>query len=182
MHRGTFTAPVGPEAAVDLLGPGANVVVPPAHREPPTGPDALAAAAPGLQGVRVHQMHALRDRPYLDGRFGDRLRHVSYFLSPVTRPHHAVGVVDVVPANFSEVPMLLRRLDRLLVAAAASAPDRHGFFSLGTNADYVSSLVGRAPLFLEANPRMPRTFGRSLVHISQVTGWCEADHPLVAVS
>jgi acyl-CoA hydrolase len=70
----------------------------------------------------------------------------------------------------------------LLVVAAASPPDRHGFFSLGTNADYVSSLVGRAPLFLEANPRMPRTFGRSLVHISQVTGWCEADHPLVAVS
>ena len=28
---------------------------------------------------------------------------------------------------------------------------------------------------------MPRTFGRSLVHISQVAGWCEADYPLVAV-
>ena len=181
MHRGTLTASVGPEAVVDLLVPGSNVVVPLANGEPVTVLDAIEAAAPGLAGVRVHQMHALRDRPYLDGRFGDRLRHVSYFLSPVTRPHHVAGAVDVVPANFSEVPTLLRGLDRLLVVAAASPPDRHGFFSLGTNADYVSSLVGRAPLFLEANRRMPRTFGRSLVHISQVSGWCEADHPLVAV-
>jgi acyl-CoA hydrolase len=124
-------------------------------------------------------MHALHDRPYLDGRFGDRLRHVSYFLSPVTRPHHAAGTIDVVPANFSDVPLLLRGLGQLLVVASASPPDRHGFFSLGTNADYVSSLVGRAPLFLEANRRMPRTFGRSQVHVSQVAGWCEADYPLL---
>ena len=27
---------------------------------------------------------------------------------------------------------------------------------------------------------MPRTFGRSQVHVSQVAGWCEADYPLIA--
>jgi acyl-CoA hydrolase len=181
VHRGAFAAPAGPEAVVDHLVPGTNVVVPLANGEPVTVLDAIEAAAPSLSEVRIHQMHALHDRPYLDGRHGDRLRHVSYFLSPVTRPHHAAGTIDMVPANFSAVPLLLRCLERLLVVASASPPDRHGFFSLGTNADYVSSLVGRAPLFLEANRRMPRTFGRSLVHISQVAGWCEADYPLVAV-
>src|SRR4029450_7256446 len=31
------------------------------------------------------------------------------------------------------------------------------------------------------NARMPRTFGRNQVHVSQVVGWTEADRPLVAV-
>ncbi len=170
------------ESVIELLGVGTNVVVPIANGEPVSVLDAIEAAAPGLDGVRVHQMHALHDRGYLDGRYGDRLRHVSYFLSPVTRPHFAAGTIELVPANFSEVPLLLRRLDHSLVVASASPPDRHGFFSLGTNADYVSSLVGRAPMFLEANRQMPRTFGRSQVHVSQVAGWCEADYPLVAVA
>jgi acyl-CoA hydrolase len=68
-----------------------------------------------------------------------------------------------------------------LVLAAASVPDRHGYFSLGVSADYVASFVGRAPFFLEANRQMPRTFGRNQVHISQVVGWAEVDRPLVEV-
>jgi acyl-CoA hydrolase len=66
-----------------------------------------------------------------------------------------------------------------LVLAAASLPDRHGYFSLGLNADYVSSFIGRARFFLEANAQMPRTFGRNQVHVSQVLGWVEVDRPLV---
>ena len=69
-----------------------------------------------------------------------------------------------------------------LVVAAASPPDRHGYFSLGLNADYVASFIGRARFFLEANRQMPRTFGRNQVHISQVVGWTEADYPLVEVA
>ena len=38
-------------------------------------------------------------------------------------------------------------------------PDAHGYFCLGTNADYVAPFIGRVPFFLEVNPRMPRTFG-----------------------
>jgi acyl-CoA hydrolase len=172
--------PVAAAAVLDLIGPGTNLVVPLANGEPVTVMDAIEGAGDRLEGVRVHQMHALHERAYLGGRFGDRLRHVSYFLSGVTRPHFEAGCVELVPANFSEVPALMRALDRVLVLAAASPPDRHGFFSLGTNADYVASLIGRAPLFLEANRRMPRTFGRSQVHVSQVAGWCEADYPLIA--
>jgi acyl-CoA hydrolase len=43
----------------------------------------------------------------------------------------------------------------------------------------VSSFIGRARFFLEANQRVPRTFGRNQIHISQVSGWCRADYPLV---
>ncbi len=173
--------PGRPEAVLEHLVPGTNIIVPLANGEPSTLLDVVEAHAGHLEHVRVHQMHTLHDRAYLDGRFDTNLRHVSYFLSPVTRRHFAAGTVDLVPANFSEVPLLMRDLPQPLVLAAASPPDRHGFFSLGTNADYVSSLVGRAPLFLEANHQMPRTFGRSQVHVSQVVGWCEADYALIEV-
>jgi acyl-CoA hydrolase len=171
--------PSGPDEVLDHIDEGADLIVPLANGEPKELLDAIDAHADNLRGVRVHQMHALRDRPYLHGVYGDRLRHVSYFLSAVTRKAFAEGGCDLVPANFSEVPMLLRRTTKCsLVVAAASPPDRHGYFSLGTNADYTARFIGRAPVFLEVNPNMPRTFGEHTLHVSQVVGWTEADHPL----
>src|ERR687883_62866 len=59
-----------------------------------------------------------------------------------------------------------------------SPPDRHGYFSLGTHADYAAALIGEVPFFVEVNHQMPRTFGENQVHLNQVVGWCEADYPL----
>ena len=181
-RRATLDPAPSAEAVVDHLRPGTDVIVPLANGEPVGLLDAVEDAAATLDAVKVHQMHALHDRPYLHGRHGDRLRHVSYFLSPVTRPAFHEGGLDLVPAHFSEVPAVLRhRARHPLVLAAASPPDRHGYFSLGTNADYVAPLIGHVPFFLEANARMPRTFGRNQVHITQVVGWTQADYDLVEV-
>lgn len=160
-----------------------DVIVPLANGEPVSLLDAIEANADRFDGVRVHQMHALHDRPYLHGAAGDHLRHVSYFLSHVTRPCFAAGTIDLVPANFSEMREVLRARTRdPLVIAAASPIDRHGYFSLGVSADYVASFIGRARFFLETNPRMPRTAGRNQLHVSQIEGWCEVDRPLVEVA
>jgi acyl-CoA hydrolase len=176
-------APVGAAAVLDHIGPGADLIVPLANGEPVVLLDAIEDAAAGLDRVRVHQMHALRDRRYLHGDFGERLRHVSYFLSDVTRPCFRAGTVDLVPNHFSEMRAILKdRTHDPLVLAAASPPDRHGYFSLGLNADYVASFIGRARFFLEANRRMPRTFGRNQIHISQIEGWTESDVPLIELA
>ena len=173
-------ASAGAEAVLEHIRPGADIILPLANGEPCTLLDAIEANVGDLKGVKVHQMHALHDRPYLHGVFGDRLRHVSYFLSDVTRPAFRAGTVDLVPNNFSEMRNILReRTTDPLVLAAASPPDRHGYFSLGLNVDYVASFIGRARFFLEANAQMPRTFGRNQVHVSQVVGWTEADYVLV---
>jgi acyl-CoA hydrolase len=176
-------ASASPTAVLDHIGVGSDLIVPLANGEPVTLLDAVEGAAEQLDGVRVHQMHALRDRPYLHGAFGDRLRHMSYFLSHVTRPCFHDGTVDLVPNHFSEMRTILRdRTVDPLVLAAACPPDRHGYFSLGVSADYVASFIGRARFFLEANRQMPRTFGRNQVHVSQVVGWVEADYPLIEVA
>lgn len=175
-------AAVGPEAVLDHLAADGDLIVPLANGEPVAVLDAVEAAAERFTRVRIHQMHAVHDRPSLHGAFGDRIRHRSYFLSAVTRPCFAAGTIDLVPANFSEMRQLLTDTTTdPLIAAAASLPDRHGYFSLGVSADYVASFIGRGRFFLEANRQMPRTFGRNQLHVSQVAGWCEVDRPLVAV-
>jgi acyl-CoA hydrolase len=174
--------PSSAEAVLDHIAPGADVIVPLSNGEPRTLIDVLDAHADELERVRVHQMHAVHDHPYLHGDYGSHLRHVSYFLSPITRPAFAEGGCDLVPAHFSEMPLLLRRETRhSIVLAAASPPDSHGYVSLGTNADYAARFIGEVPFFLEVNPQMPRTFGENSVHLSQVAGWSHADYPLVEV-
>lgn len=175
-------APNQPGDVLDHIGAGTQIVTPLANGEPTAVLDAIEAAADGLDGVRVHQMHAIHDRPYIRGEFDERLRHISYFLSHVTRPHFANGSIGLVPAHFSEVYQIMKsRMDDPLVVAAAAPPDRHGYFSLGVSADYTSSFIGRARFFLEVTDHMPRTFGRNQLHMSQVVGWCRSDRPLVTV-
>lgn len=174
--------PVEAVRVLDHLVPDADVIVPIANGEPTALLDAVEAGHERLQGVRVHQMHVLHDRPYLHGDLRPNLGHVSYFLSHVTRPAFWEHGLDLVPANFSEVPALLaERTGCDLVVAAAAPMDRHGYFSLGTSADYTASLIGKAPFFLEVNPRMPRTHGRNQVHVSQAVGVVEHEAALVEV-
>jgi acyl-CoA hydrolase len=170
-----------PDAVLDRLTPGADAIVGLGNGEPVTVIDAVEDGADRLRDVRLHQMLPLRDRRYIDGEVPN-LRHVSWFLSPHDRAAFHAGKCDLVPNSFSEVPALMRKTTKRTIAlAAASPPDRHGYFSLGPHAEYVAPLIGEVPFFLEANAQMPRTFGESQVHVSDVVGWCEADYPLIEV-
>lgn len=174
--------PSAPEAVLDHVPSRADVLVPMANGEPVALLDVLEAEHQRLDRVRIHQMFVIHERAYLNGECGDHLRHVSYFLTAVTRKAYWAGHIDLVPNHFSEVPALMRSSTRCsLVIASATMPDAHGYFSLGTNAEYVASMIGRVPFFLEANPQMPRTFGLNQIHVSQIVGWCESERPLAEV-
>jgi acyl-CoA hydrolase len=169
-------------SAEDVLGHiavGGDVIVGAANGEPKTVIDAIEAGADFAEVVRLHRMLPVRDRDYFEGKVKG-LRHVSWFLSPHDKDAFHRGECDLVPNNFSEVPMLMRRtLVEPLVTVAVSPPDSHGWFSLGTNSEYSAAMIGELPFFLEVNAQMPRTFGENQIHISQILGWCEADYPLV---
>jgi acyl-CoA hydrolase len=167
------------EEVLGHIAVGGDVIVGLGNGEPKTVIDAIEANADRLEEVRLHQMLPLRDRPYIEGEVKG-LRHVSWFLSPHDKAAFHRGDCDLVPNNFSEVPALMRRTVREpIVLAAASAPDPHGYFSLGCHAEYAAAMIGEMPFFLEVNMQMPRTFGENQIHVSQILGWCEADYPLV---
>jgi acyl-CoA hydrolase len=174
-----------PNAATDVLkyvGPGANIVVPIGFGEPPTLIDTLEEHAAELDHVRIHQMDPFIERRYIRGEFGDHLRHISYYLGPGSRQAYWDGHVELVPNHFSEAAMLLRdTVHPSLVLAAASGPDEHGYFSLGTNADYAASFIDEVPFFLEVTGAQPFTYGQNHIHISTVAGWVKTDAPLPTI-
>ena len=170
-------------AALEHIESGADLIVGLGNGEPVSVIDAIedGFAARGLEDVRIHQMLPLYPRRYMRGEIAG-LRHVSYFLSGHNRQAYHDGHCDLVPNNFSEVPHLMRAATKCsLLLASASPPDAHGFFSMGPDAEYIAALSGEYPVFIEANARMPRTYGENQVHIRDVVGWCDHDHPLIEV-
>jgi acyl-CoA hydrolase len=167
-----------PEAVLEHVRDGSDVVVGVGNGEPRAVLDVIEANASRFRDVRLHQMLPLRKRGYIEGECGG-LRHVSWFLSPASRDAFHRGACDLVPNNFSEVPRLMRSLAPSLVVATVSPPDRHGYFSLGCHAEYTAAFIGELPFFVEVNPRMPRTFGENQLHVSQLAGWCEAESPMI---
>ena len=133
-----------------------------------------------LANVKVHQLLALRERDYIHGKMKGHLSHISYFLSGATRKAYWEGHVELIPNVFQEMYSLLQKTtQKPIVMATVSPMDEHGYFSLGTNADYVADFTGEVPFVLEVNKYMPRTFGANEVHISQIAGFIENDVPLM---
>jgi itaconate CoA-transferase len=88
-------------------------------------------------------------------------------------------VVFYMPGNFSAMPRTLRQIgiDAFIVMVAPM--DKAGFFSCGTNSDYTIPAARVAKkVIVEVNPRMPRTFGDSMLHISEIDAIVENESAL----
>jgi itaconate CoA-transferase len=111
----------------------------------------------------------------------------SFFINPrdrlLIRQQARTGrkLVSFVPVHFSDIPRLFEELIDLDTFLVTVAPmDRSGFFSLGTNNDFASTAARRAKrLVVEVNSNMPRVFGQSQIHISEVSAIVENDVPLM---
>ena len=93
------------------------------------------------------------------------------------------SMMEFVPSSFHEVGRLLTEFiqpDCFMVTV--SPMDKHGYFSLGTNADYGASVIRKAKtVVVEVNRHMPRTFGECSVHISEIDAIVEHHTPLVEI-
>ncbi len=166
---------------IDWLPSGADIIVAPANGEPVVLLDMLESGAAGLEDVMVHQILPMQRREYMYGRVPN-LSHTSYFLSGANRQAYHEGHVKLVPNHFHEVPKILRQSTKMTAIFTVVSPmDEHGYFSLGTQSDYISEFVGKVPFFIEINEHMPRTVGCNQIHVSQVTGAVEHHRPLVEV-
>jgi acyl-CoA hydrolase len=79
------------------------------------------------------------------------------------------------------VPLLFKRrriqLDVALVQV--SAPDKHGFCSLGTSVEATLAAIKTAHhVIAQVNPQMPRTHGDGLIHISSFDSFVESNEPV----
>jgi itaconate CoA-transferase len=92
--------------------------------------------------------------------------------------------VYYVPNSFSQSVRFFTEhihVDTFLVTV--SPMDRNGYFTFGTNNDYTSTAARTAKrLIVEVNRHMPRVYGRSSLHISEVDAIVENDAPLLTLT
>jgi len=112
-----------------------------------------------------------------------------FFMGDPDRKMVALGLsegrkyLSYVPINFSNIPRALTEHIQVNTFVVTVSPmDQSGHFSLGTNNDYASTVLHHCNrVIVEVNRNMPRVFGDSLVHISEVDAIVENHIPLVQV-
>lgn len=174
------------EKAVEAIKSHDDVVLANFCGEPRLLPMALMNRAPDLVGVRIFHFMVngpFQDR-YLEPGMEKHIRCATAFSgrSKSVRQLVREGRADFYPVTFGNTPRLLRegdfKSDVFLVTV--SPPDKSGYCSLGVSVDYAWGVLERPPrvVIAEVNPNMPRTQGRSFIHISQIDYIVEVDEPI----
>ena len=183
------------DGAVALISSNSIVAIGQAVCQPRALMEALAvrAEAGSVDNVKVYYMHAEENmkRSLLRYELMGRIKPYCMFMQEAERELIKRAqedgdrkVVYYVPNSFSQSIRFFTEhihVDTFLVTV--SPMDRNGYFTFGTNNDYTSSAAREAKrLIVEVNRHMPRVFGRSSLHISEVDAIVENDAPLLALT
>ncbi|MBW8294485.1 acetyl-CoA hydrolase/transferase C-terminal domain-containing protein [Sphingopyxis sp.] len=183
------------DEAMECVSSGMNLAMGMAVAEPPALLEALARRIEdaGIGDLKLWYFHSLdaAGNTVLRRELLDRLRPHCMFLSRIERALikddpllGSYGPVEFVPVAFSASPQLLsERVDIDACITTVSPMDRHGWFTFGTSNDYTSTAARSARrLVVEVNPAMPRVFGDSLLHVSEVDAIVENNTPLPEIT
>jgi len=178
--------------AVAQLTPVKNLILGMSVAMPPALMEAAAAALrrDELQCLDVYYMHGSRalQSTLLSIDLRDKVRPHPLFMSAHDRKTYQSledpSWMQFVPATFHQAGRLLtEHIEPDCFMVTVSPMDKHGYFSLGTNADYGASVIRKAKkVIVEVNRHMPRTFGECTVHISEIDLIVENDVPLPEIS
>lgn len=173
---------VTPEEAVKNIKSGDRVVIGHACAEPSTLVDALIANKERYKDVEIVHMLPMGKSEYVKSEMKPHFHHNAIFVGPSTREAVENGRADYTPCFFYEVPSLFKEghlpVDVALISV--SKPDRHGCCSFGISNDYTKPAAECAKIVIaEINDQMPRTFGDSFIHISDIDYIVETSRPLI---
>lgn len=170
-----------PEQAVTLIQDGDRVVFGHAVGEPIIFQRTMARMAEQFHNVEVAHMVYLGSGEYLQPGMEEHFRHNALFVGGPARKAIAEHRADYTPAFFSDVPHMFRdgTLPVDVFAFTCSTPDERGYVSIGLSCDYTWEGVKSAKTVIaEVNPNMPRTFGESFVHVSEIDAFIQSWEPL----
>ncbi|MTI46473.1 acetyl-CoA hydrolase/transferase family protein [Sporosalibacterium faouarense] len=154
---------------------------------------ALAAAEPR---ELLSKLHTISDRVenvnvvtclpmgayeyFTDPQNKDSFLMEGWFYSPAIRKTHKNKNVSFIPNHLHLAAT--KRLDHRktnVFVGTASCMDKHGYISLSLSATYEREVIDDADIvILEVNPNMPRTFGDTIIHISEVDHVIETDYSI----
>ncbi|XP_026678651.1 uncharacterized protein LOC103508190 [Diaphorina citri] len=167
-----------PEEAVQCIKSGDTVFLSGAASTPIKLAEAMTehGKANKLKDITVCHMHTEGKTISAKKIFQKVGQSMSFFMAANVRKAVAEGRGDAIPIFLSEIPLLFKRgiIKPNVAIVQVSAPDEHGFCSLGTSVDCVRTAISHSKYIIaQVNKYMPRTFGDALVHQSHFDFACQ---------
>jgi acyl-CoA hydrolase len=167
--------------ALRCVRSGTRVYIQPGCAEPESLVEALMRRAPELYGVEIVHMMTMGCAPYVAPEMAGHFRHNAMFIGGNVRQAINDGRADYTPIHLSEIEALFESgampIDVALIEV--SPPDSHGFCSFGVGVDTTLTAAKCARYVVaQVNDNMPRTYGDSFIHVSDIDAVVESSRPL----
>lgn len=169
------------DEALACVKSGMRVYIQPGCAEPETLVEALMRRAPALHDVEIVHMMTMGCAPYVAPEMEGHFRHNAMFIGPNVRDAINEGRADYTPIYLSEIENLFESGEMPLdvVLTSVSPPDSHGFCSFGVGVDTTLTAAKCARYVVaQINDQMPRTYGDSFIHVSDIDACVESSRPL----
>ncbi|XRE44981.1 4-hydroxybutyrate coenzyme A transferase [Tenacibaculum discolor] len=143
--------------------------------------DTLCERYQEVTNVEIIQIHTHGKAKYLEEPYSKSFKLISCFVGDNVRKGVNMNNGDYIPIFLSEIHWLFRRniypLDVAFIQV--SAPDKHGYCSLGTSVDITLPAIQTAKTVIaQVNPNVPRTHGDGIIHISNIDYAVKVDSPI----
>ncbi len=170
--------------ALRCVESGMRVEIHPGCAEPEALVEALMERAPYVRDVEIVHLMTMGSAPYTAPEMAGHFRHNAVFIGANTRQAINEGRADYTPIFLSEIESLFESGEMPIDVALiqVSPPDAHGFCSFGIGVD-ITLTAARCARYVVAqvNEEMPRTYGDSFIHVSQIDAFVECTRPLCAL-
>jgi 4-hydroxybutyrate CoA-transferase len=172
---------VSPQEAMHCIQSGMRVYIHPGCAEPEALVEALMARGPFVKHVEIVHLLTLGRADYIAAQMEGHFRHNAMFIGGNVRQAVNEGRADYTPVFLSQIEALFESgqmpIDVALIQV--SPPDAHGFCSFGVGVDTTLTAARQAKFVVaQVNDRMPRTYGDSFIHVSDIDSIVEASRPL----
>lgn len=171
--------------AVQVVKSGDRVYLHAAAAAPTILADALTERASELRNVEVCHLHTEGEARYAHPSLAESFHVNSFFIGANVRHTLKAGNGSYTPVFLSELPHLFRKnvLPIDVAFIHVSPPDQHGYCSLGVSVEATVAAIENAKIVVaQVNPRMPRTFGDGILHVSEIDYLVEVDVPIFSHS
>ncbi|MEO0796147.1 MAG: GNAT family N-acetyltransferase [Verrucomicrobiota bacterium] len=169
--------PLSPTDWPQIALPGSRVFIGSGAACPHALVASLLAAQKTLADIELAHISTFGPTPWIEKAHRSTFKANAFFLGPGIREAVNAGHADYTPCFLSELPSLF--LEGVIPLRAAlvmvSPPDPQGYCSLGVSVDVVHAACRAAQVVVaQINPRLPRTFGQSFLHVSEIDYALEA--------
>jgi 4-hydroxybutyrate CoA-transferase len=173
-----------PDEALRCVQSGMRVYIQPGCAEPETLVEALMRRGPFVEDVEVVHMMTMGAAPYVAAEMAGHFRHNAMFIGANVREAINEGRADYTPIYLSEIEGLFESgaMPIHVALLTLSPPDSHGFCSFGVGVD-TSLTAAKCARYVVAqiNDQMPRTFGDSFIHVTELDAIVNSSRPLCAM-